>query len=152
MAAIEDLLVKNNEITGWSYNGAGWTANNISELTTVIDGLADIFQRHGFIEAAYQAYQGKVDNADRRLDLTIYNQGSETNARATYDDPDLSLTSAQNWTGGAGTAAHYERYGLSQKLAFYRGSYFVMLEMNYDTEESLNILKQFALNVDGRIK
>ena len=25
---IEDILVKNNEITGWVYSGAGWIANN----------------------------------------------------------------------------------------------------------------------------
>jgi hypothetical protein len=150
--SIEDLLVKNNEITGWSYSGAGWTANNISELTTYINGLADIFQRHSFVEAANQVYLGKIDNADRRLDLTIYNQGSEINAKATYDDPDLGLTGALDWINGAGAASHYERYGLSQKLAFYRGQYLVLLELNYDTEESLNILKQFALNVDGKIK
>jgi hypothetical protein len=151
--SIEDLLVKNNEITGWAYAGSGWVANNISELTIYINGLADIFQRHGFVEAAHQQYQGKVDNNDCLLKLTIYNQGNESNALAVFEDPDLGLSGALNWDNGAGQAAHYVRYGgLSQVLTFYNGSYFVHLEINYDTEESLNIVKQFALNVDGKIE
>jgi len=151
--SIEDLLVKNNEITGWSYDGARWLASNISELTTYINGAAEIYQRHGFIEATHQTYRGKIDNADRQLKLTIFNQGNENQAKATYDDPDIGFVGALDWDDGAGLEAHYIRYsGLSQALAFYRNSYFVYLEITNDTEESLNILKQFALNIDGKIK
>ena len=151
--SIEDLLVKNNEITGWTFSGAGWIANNVSELTVYINGAAEIYQRHGFIEAAHQTYQGTIDNADRLLKITVYNQTDATNALATYQDPDLGHSGAIEWIDGAGTAAHYLRYGgLSQVLTFYRNAYFVLLELNYDTEESLNILKQFALNVDGKIQ
>ena len=53
---------------------------------------------------------------------------------------------------GTGTEAKYVRYGLSQALAFYKKAYYVSLEMNYDTEESLNVIKQFALNVSNNIK
>ena len=151
--SIEDTLVDNNEITGWSYAGAGWTANNISELTTKINGMAEIFQRHGFVEAAHRKYQGTIDNGTRNLRLTVYNMGSESNAKDTYDDPDFGLSGATNWSGGAGKEAHYVRYGgFSQVLTFYRNSYFVYLEMKYDTEESLSILQQFALNVDGKVQ
>lgn len=153
LIAIEDALVKNNEIAGWTYAGQRWVANNVSELTTYIDGLAEIYQRHGFVEAASQSYQGKIDGANRTLRLTVYNQGSEGNARALFNDPDLGLTGGLVWTNGAGKESRYLRFGgLSQIMAFYRNSYFVYLEMNYDTEESLNILKQFALNVDQKIK
>jgi hypothetical protein len=151
--SIEDLLVDNNEITGWSYDGANWLASNISELTTYINGAAEIYQRHGFIEATHQTYRGKIDNADRQLKLTIYNQSDESQAKDTYDDPDIGLVGAINWNDGAGQEAHYIRYsGLSQAMTFYRGRYFVHLEITYDTEESLNILKQFAWNIDGKIK
>jgi len=150
---IEDLLVKNNDISGWVYNGTGWLANNISELTVYINGAAEIYQRHGFLEAAHQSYQGKIDNADRQLKLTIFNLGNENNAQATFEDPDIGLSGALAWQNGAGIEAKYIRYGgLSQVLVFYRAAYFVNLDINYDTEESLNILKQFALNVDGKIK
>jgi hypothetical protein len=151
--SIEDLLVDNGEITGWSYDGASWLASNISELTTYINGAAEIYQRHGFVEATHQTYRGKIDNADRQLKLTIYNQGDESQAKDTYEDPDIGLVGALDWNDGAGQEAHYIRYsGLSQALTFYRSHYFVYLEITYDTEESLNILKQFAWNIDGKFK
>ena len=151
--SIEDLLLDNDEITGWSYDGASWLASNISELTTYINGAAEIYQRHGFVEATHQTYRGKIDNADRQLKLTIYNQGNESQAKDTYDDPDIGLVGAIDWIDGAGEEAHYIRYsGLSQAMTFYRNRYFVHLEITYDTEESLNILKQFASNIDGKIK
>jgi len=150
---IEDLLIKDNEITGWPYSGVGWTANNITELTEQINGGAEIYQKHGFKEAAHQSYSGTIDNGTRTLELTVYNQDSDANAKATYEDPDLGMTGATPWDdGAAGTAAQYVRFGgLSQKLVFYKGAYYVLIEINYDTEESLNIIKQFALNVDGKI-
>ena len=151
--SIEDLLVKNNEITGWAFSGVGWIAHNISELTFYINGAAEIYQRHGFIEAAHQEYQGTIDSADRLLKITVYNQTDVANALATYQDPDLGHSGAIDWNDGAGIAAHYLRYaGLSQVLTFYRDAYYVVLELNYDSEESLNIMKQFALNIDGKIQ
>jgi hypothetical protein len=150
---IEDLLVKNNEISGWNYGGQRWVANNISELTTYINGLAEVYQRYGFFDAANQSYEGKIDNQNRQLQLTVYRLQNEENAWGAYEDPDLGLGSALEWENGAGTEAKYVRYGgLSQVLAFFRGAYLVSLQMNYDTEESLSILKQFALNVDQKIK
>lgn len=149
---IEDLLVENNEITGWTYAGERWVAQSISELTVYINGAAEIYQRHGFQEAAYQAYEGTIDAGTRTLELTVFDQGSSSNAKDTFDDPDTGFSGATPWAGGAGDEAHYKRYGLSQAMAFRRGRYFVLLGMTYDTEESLNVLKQFALNVDGKIE
>lgn len=149
---IEDLLVKNNEITGWSYSGVSWVANNISELTEYINGMAEIYQRHGFEEGAQQSYAGTIDSGSLTLQLIVYNMGNESNAKEMYDEPDLGLSGANAWSGGAGTESHYVRYGgISQVMTFYKSTYFVYLQINYDTEESLNILKQFALNVDGKI-
>jgi hypothetical protein len=151
--AIDAFLVRNNEIAGWTYTGSGWIANNVSELTTYIDGMADTYQRHGFVEAAHQDYQGSVNSKSATLRLSVYNQSTKTNASALYADPALGFVGAIDWTGGAGDASHYARYsGLSQVLSFYRNGYYVSLEMNTDTEESLNVLKQFALNVDGKLK
>jgi hypothetical protein len=150
---IDALTVKNNEIAGWSYSGQAWIANNLSELTTHIDGQAEVYRRHGFIEAAHQEYSGSVNNSQVLLKLTVYNQGSEANALALYNDADLGFTGAIDWTAGAGQASHYVRNGgLSQVLSFYRNGYLAYLEIGTDTDESLNILKQFALNVDGKIK
>jgi hypothetical protein len=151
--SIEDLLVENNEITGWTYSGTGWVANNITELTTFINGLAELYQRHGFVEGAHQSYEGLIDNGTRILNITVYNMGTESNARDTYDDPEIGPTGATVWIDGAGERAHYVRYGgLSQILTFHRGSYFTYIDINYDSDESLNIIMQFALNIDGKIQ
>jgi len=149
---IEDLLVKDNEITGWSYSGVRWVANNITELTGYINGGAEIYQNHGFKEATQQSYTGTIENGTRTLQLFIYDMDTGEQAKDVYDDPDIGLTGATDWLDGAGIEAHYVRFGgLSQKLTFYRGKYFVMIDINFDTDESLNIVKQFALNVDGKI-
>lgn len=150
---IEDLLVDNGELTGWVYGGTNWSAASITELTTFINGMAEVYQRHGFEEAAFQSYEGTIDSGNRTLGIGIYDMGNEVNAKETFDDTDIGLSGATTWTAGAGEEAHYVRYGgLSQALAFYRASYFVYLELNFDTEESLDILKQFAINVDGKIE
>ena len=148
---IQDLVVKNNEITGWTFSGTGWTANNITDLTAYINGGAEVYQLHGFVEAVNQAYQGTVNQNPAVLTMYIYDQGDEANCDDLYNDPNLGFSGAIDWTGGAGTKAHYVRYGLSQQLAFYHDAYYVLLDINVDTEESLSILQQFALNVDGKI-
>lgn len=150
---IEDLLVKNNEITSWTYSGSGWIANNSSELTHHINGGAELYIKYGFIEAASQNYQGTINTVSCEIVLTVYNLGTDENVTALFDDPDLGLTSALIWSDNpAGTVAKYIRYsGLSQVLCFYRDNYLVYLTMSFDTEESLNILKQFGYNVDEKI-
>lgn len=150
---IEDYLVKNNEITGWALGSGKWTANNITELTNRINGAAEIYRRHGFVEAAFQDYPGTVNNAQATLKLTVFNQANKANATSLYNDPSIGFTGAIAWTSGAGEAAQYVRNdGFSQQLCFYRNNFFVLLEINADTEESLNIVKQFALNVDAKTK
>jgi len=150
---IDALIVRNNEIAGWSFTGSPWTASTVAELTTYIDGMADVYQRHGFVEAVHQDYRGTVNSVTVQLRLTVYDQGAEISAAAVFAEPALGYGGALDWKGGAGQAAHYVRNGgLSQALAFYRGRHFVTLEINADTDESLTILQQFALNVDGKIK
>jgi hypothetical protein len=153
-AVIEDMLVKNNEITGWAYSGAGWIVNNGNELTTQIDGGAELYIKYNFVEGAYQMYEGVINNFNCEIQLYVYNQGSSGNASNLFDDPDLGFSSAITWTENpAGTKAKYIRYsGLSQTMGFYRDKYYVYLNVSFDSEESLNILKQFAYNVDEKLK
>jgi hypothetical protein len=149
---IEDLLTKNNEITGWTYSGSSWVASTITELTTYINGIAETYQKYGFEEAAQQSYSGTIDNGSRTLQIIIFDMGNEENAKDVYDDPDIGLSGATVWANGAGTEAHYVQFGgLSEVLTFYHGKYFVYQQIDYDSDETLNIMKQFALNIDGKL-
>lgn len=148
---IEDLLVKNNEISGWAASGSNWAVYNNTDLTDKIDGGAEVYIRNGFVEASRQTYQGKVNNVQAELVITVYNQNNKTNAAKLYNDPDLGLTGALKWSG-AGEEAQYARFnGMSQTLVFYRDKYFVYLNFNTDSDESLGIIQQFAKNVDSKI-
>jgi hypothetical protein len=150
---IEDLLVDNNEITGWSTSGTSWTASSITELTEYINGMAETYDQYGFQEAAQQSYSGTIDDGSRTIQIIIYDLGSEENAQDLYDDPDLGLSSATTWSNGAGTEAHYVQYsGLSEVLTFYSGVYFVYMQVDYDSDGTLSIMKQFALNISGKIE
>jgi uncharacterized protein (DUF1330 family) len=150
---IEDLLTQSSEITGWSYSGTGWTASSMTELTEYINGMAETYDKYGFQQAAQQSYSGTIDNGSRTIQIIIYDLGSEDNAKDLYDDPDLGLSSATVWSGGAGTEAHYVQYGgLSEVLTFYKDVYFVYMQIDYDSDETLSILKQFALNISGKIE
>lgn len=152
---ISERLIQNSEIAGWTFSGSGWTADNITDLTKYIDGAAPIYQRHGFIEAAYQKYQGTINSTAALINVTIYNQGTSANALDLYNDTDTGFSGAVNWSdaGHAGDAAHYKQYGgLSQKISFYRNGYYVYIDVNADTPESLSIIQQFALNIDAKLK
>jgi hypothetical protein len=150
---IEDLLVRNNEITGWTYSDAGWVARNSEQLYAQINGAGVPYVRdYGFVEGAGQEYEGTIDSATRELEIWVFDLGTESNAKGAYDDPQLRPSGVTPWTDGAGQEAYYKRFGLSQKMSFYRGPYIAILDMAYDTDESLNIIKQFALNIDGKIE
>ena len=61
---VEDLLVKDNEISGWTRTGNGWYASNNTELYDAINGAGQIYLDYGFVEGAMQEYQGPVPNQD----------------------------------------------------------------------------------------
>ena len=150
-SAIEDLLVGKDEIPGWSIEDPGWTADNMEELTSYINGAAEVYLRHGFVKAAHQPYCGSIEDRDSRLELSVYDQGGVQNALDLYGDPGLGFSEPIDWSG-AGSAARYNRYGgLSQALSFCHGRYLVLLQVDEDTDVSLDILKRFASIVDRKI-
>jgi hypothetical protein len=149
--SIEDLLVKNNELAGWTYGDERWVARNSTELFAQINGAGDVNIRNGFQEGASQNYEGTINETAVTLTLTIFDQTTEENARTVYEDPDTGMGGAVPWVDGAGEEAHYLSTSLSATLTFYRGKYYVLLNIGSGLDEALNVLKQFALNVDGKI-
>jgi hypothetical protein len=149
---IEDLLVRNNELAGWVYGDTRWVARNSTELFAKINGDGDINIQHGFQEGAYQNYNGTVNDAAKVVNLIIFDQTTAANAKTVYDAPETDFGGAVPWLDGAGEEAHYLAFTFSTRMSFHRGQYYVELDINSGTEEGLNILKQFALNVDGKIE
>ena len=72
----EDILTKDDEISGWKRSGESWTANSSGELNTYINGEEPVYTRHGFIEAAMQKYEGNVLNNSVTVEQRIFDQGS----------------------------------------------------------------------------
>jgi len=148
---IEDLLVKNNELAGWVYGDTRWVARNDTELFDIIDGAGDINIQNGFQEAAYQNYNGNINEESKVLDILIFDQTTSQNAQTVYDAPETDFGDATPWADGAGEEAHYKTAGWNTRMSFHRGKYYVLLTITSNTEEGLNVMKQFALNVDGKI-
>lgn len=149
--SIEDLLVRNNELAGWTYGDRRWVARNATELFAEINGAGDVNIRNGFQEGASQNYEGVINNAPVTLTLTIFDQTNNANAGTVYEDPDTGMGGAVPWADGAGEEAHYLSAQHATTLTFYRAKYYVLLNIGSGLDEALNVLKQFALNVDGKI-
>jgi hypothetical protein len=149
---IEDLLVKNNELAGWTYGDERWVARNATELFAAINGAGDVNVRYGFREGAGQSYSGTINDTPATLVLYVFDQAAAENAESVFNDPDSGMGTAVPWPAGAGEEAHYLTTQLSNTLTFYSGKYYVWLNINFGQDEGLNVLKQFALNVDGKIE
>lgn len=148
---IEDLLVRNNELAGWTYGDKRWVARNATELFGAINGAGDVNIRYGFQEGAGQNYNGTINDTPATLTLHVFDQTTGENAESVFNDPQSGMGTAVSWPDGAGEEAHYLTSQLANTLAFYSDKYYVWLNINFGEEEGLNVLKQFALNVDGKI-
>ena len=80
----EDLLPKENEVSGWVFETDSLcnegTANDQQSLFDIIDGGATEYIDRGFVEGAFKGYHdGTV-----AICVEIYDQGSSTNALSVY--------------------------------------------------------------------
>lgn len=147
----EDLLIKDNEISGWVRSGDFWTASSAGDLNNYINGEAVIYTNRGFVEAAKQDYQGNILGNTATIELRIFDQGTAANAQSVFDELALQMSNPVNWLTNSGQTAKIERFSLSQKLIFWNSKYFISLSITGETDEALNILKTFANNVDSKI-
>jgi hypothetical protein len=147
---LEDLLVKDNEISGWSLAGNFWQASSTTDLTVYIDGDAELYQRHGFIEAVNQEYQGTIEESSKSITIRIFDQGSGTNAGTLFEEVSREASNPETWDE-AGDEAIIVRYDLSRQIIFRKDKYFVYLDISTSLESALDILKSFARNVDRKI-
>ena len=148
----EDILTKDDEISGWKRSGESWTANSSGELNTYIDGEEPVYTRNGFIEAAMQKYEGTVLSSAVTVEQRVFDQGSKENAASLLDELVLDLVNPIDWSTGAGDAAKIERLSMSQKILFRKSNYFISLTITSHLDEALDVLKTFAINIDSKIE
>jgi hypothetical protein len=149
--APEDLLPKDNEISGWTRTEEFWTARGGAELSSYINGGAALYENYGFVECAAQVYEGAVLEIIEKVRMIIFDQGNSENTSSLFEEYLRQMSSPIEWNE-AGTGARIERFPLSQIIVFYRSKYFVSLTITSGSDEALEVLKQFAKNVDSKIK
>jgi hypothetical protein len=153
LLTLEDILIKDNEISGWVTGGNSWIANSSGDLSSYINGEATIYTIRGFVEAALQEYQGLVIESQEFIELRVFDQGNIDNAKSVYDEVINGFSNPVDWIDGAGEEAKVDRISsLSQRIVFYDDKYFVSLSITNGIDEALNVLKTFAINIDTKIK
>lgn len=145
----EDILTRDDEISGWRRAGGSWTASSSGELNANIDGEEPVYTRHGFVEAAMQRYEGKVLNSSATVEVRIFDQGTDANAAALFAELLLQLVNPIAFS--IGEEAKIERFPLSQRILFRKSNYLASLTITSGLDEALDVLKTFAGNIDSRI-
>ena len=148
----EDLLTRDNEMSGWTRAGEHWNASSSGDLTNYINGEAVVYTNRGFVEASKQEYQGTVLGNTESVEVRIFDQGSSANAKSVFDELVRQMSNPLDWSDKVGKEARIERFSLSQRILFYKEKYFISLIITSGSDEALDVLKTFAINVDGKIE
>jgi hypothetical protein len=152
LASIEDLIIKDNEISGWHRAGEGWVASSETDLYGRIDGAAPPYVQHGFMEAADQNYSGKVLQDTVTVELKVFDQGAASNAQALYGELSVLMLTPETWQTDKFQEAKIERTQLSIRIVAWKSKYYVSLSITSNLNEALEVLKIFATNVGSKIK
>jgi hypothetical protein len=113
-----DLLPGNGACLGVTLDGEPMTAYTPSELYALINGGAQIYFDHGWVATALQNYSIDVAGQPVPATLKLFNQGTEANATALYDEL-LSIgiwEPIPDWLGSG--VAHYRTELFSITLQF----------------------------------
>jgi hypothetical protein len=149
-----DLVPADNEISGWTRNGAMDIAENETQLWDLINGEGQVFIDKEFVKFVQQRYQGELSGNQRELRLRIVDMGDTTTAKDVYDE--IGFGSETPWTeeGHAGTEARIEEGFISDyRIDFWEGKFYVTLTLFMEkTQAGLNVAKLFAINVSEAIR
>ena len=140
-----DLLPKKDDISGFKEKGSTVTMNDKKSIAEAIDGAVEKYTGNGFIEGVQQFYS----NGAFDVDIHIFNYVNNDNARAVYDDfypstPDVLSQGIVNAVIEQGLNEAYVLYYVKENI-------YMELIAYEKSDFSLSILKQFYLNIDGKI-
>ena len=129
-----DLIPGNEACEGVVLDGPAQTAYTLSELTAVINGEAFLYTGHGWVSSAFQNYA--VDVADSAAaTLSLFNQGTATNAEALYNDPQSGGGDAIGDWSGSGAARLQAAFGVTT-LQFWEECLFVKIVILSESPEA----------------
>lgn len=151
-----DFLPKEGDIEGWSKGSADddyREATDYSSLYDIIDGGAEIYINHGFIEGVHQNYYGSIQGSEQILQLLIYDMGDSSNAYNLFHDPAIVPTShsLQDY----GDEGRLDEGALFDYVLDFRlNRYYVELTLNKEglEVESLQMLRLFASAVESNME
>lgn len=152
LATVEDLIIKNNEISGWLWSGNSWTAKSENELMEQINGAATLYIKYGFVEGASQSYQGNIQGNTSTILLEIFDQGSASNAKKVFDEVVPKLSAPETWQDSNLQEARIERLPLAQTIVGWEKNYYIKLTIDLNLNEALEVLKTFANNIGNKIQ
>ncbi len=144
-----DLLPANDDISGFQKKGSPAIMTDYQSIMDAIDGAAQKFIDYGFIEGVQQLYSnGSID-----IDVHILNQGTKQNAEQIFIE--FKPSSPEEISSGDGglpwvLIEHALLTGYS--LNYQQGNIYMEIIASEKTTFALNMLKQFYLNIDGKIE
>ncbi|UCG44381.1 MAG: hypothetical protein JSU73_07205 [candidate division WOR-3 bacterium] len=145
-----ELIPLDNEIGGWSRNGAMDIAENETKLYELIDGEGTPFIENGFVKFVRQYFSGQVEGRDVDMELRVVDMADSGNADAVYDA--VATGNETPWTQDhAGVEARIEQSLFAYEVDFWDDKFYVWVTISDPTEPALNIAKMFAHNVSAAI-
>lgn len=155
IVTIADLMPRDNEISSWARNSGGdgsWKATNPSELQDAINGGSELYTNHRFVEAAMQSYTGTVNTQSGvACEIQIYDQGSESDATAVFDDPNNVFTSPITPSNPPSPKSQITKEIFSHRMKFVKGRYYVLISILTSEDKGQEVLEIFAGNVAGKM-
>ena len=150
---VVDLLLLDNEISGWTKSSATEIAENESQLWDLINGAGQVYIDHGFVKCVFQTYSGEIQGGPVELKLRIFDMGDTTNAENVYDE--VGDGSEIPWNDAGEEARYKLETGIIVNyyiLDMWDSRFYVWIEINHDHQDALNVAQMFAMNISQEIR
>ena len=100
-----------------------------------------------------QSFTGTVNSQSGvACEIQIYDQGSEANANAVFDDPNNIFANAFAPSNPPSAKAQIRKDLFSWTMKFTKSRYYVLVNILTSEDKGQDVLEVFANNVAGKIK
>jgi hypothetical protein len=146
-----DLVLADNEITGWTRSSAMEVCENATQLLALIDGEGQTYIDNGFVKSAFQDYTGTIGGNTVPLALRVFDMADTAHARTVYAA--VATGSETPWTGdNPGDEARIEQSLFAYRVDFREDKFYLSVSIDDATDAGLSTAKLFLLNVSDAIR